>query len=778
MIKRSINIMISMHSKRAFFWGISVLTLFLLLSTSCSNTKFLKGDEKLYTRTWFKWKGKKNVERMPYKAYDVVYTGYVRTNWNYVTFSRSGLAFYNYMKPSRTWGLRHYIWSVMSKPPVLLSQVKPESRLLKIQQSLFDQGHFDSQVSLELRYKGKDKKRVQAIYTLDMKDSYHYRSYHYLSRGAAFDKLIVSDLPNSNIKVGDEYWLLNIKNERQRVADMLRNEGYFFFKPDFFIFDMDTTVGQKKIDADMRVKPNIAAYKKEKYSVNSLRIYFEVDRDSIDAIALEFDTVNHIYFQPQKFFKQKYINRVISILNDSIFKLDNHKNTLSYINGFGIFKQVEMVYSVDSTKNNSLNANLFLNPINPVSVSFEMNFATKSNDFLGPSAVLSLTHANVFHGAERLSLELDGGIEWQKASKRQEYNLGFNSYEVGVKTVLEFPRFLLPFKLKRQSKKYIPKTYTILGYKMIRRVKYYQMSLIHANFGYKWRADNRLLWKIEPLTFNYIKTIGKSQEFSDYLLQYPSVARSFDEQFILGSTYSLTLDRVTKKNIFKNVYNNITIDLAGNMLNLFSVGSENTGGPDDVLGVNYSQYIKVTNDFRYYLHISPVTQLVTRVLVGVGVPYNKSTVLPYIKQYFAGGSNDLRAFYARTIGPGSYKKDNTNTNILLDQSGEIKLIGNIEYRFPITYKLEGAVFLDAGNVWLINEDTSRVGGKFEFNRFYKEIAVGAGFGVRVNLDYVVIRLDAAIPLRRPYKEFDKYWTFTSPHLWRDYILSFAIGYPF
>jgi outer membrane protein assembly factor BamA len=775
---RSINRVISTHSKRAVFLGISVLTLFLLLSTSCSNTKFLKGDEKLYTRTWFKWKGKKKVERMPYKAYDVVYTGYVRTNWNYVTFSRSGLAFYNYMKPSRTWGFRHYIWSVMSKPPVLLSQVKPESRLLKIQQSLFDQGHFDSQVSLELRYKGKDKKRVQAIYTLDMKESYHYRSYHYISHGTAFDKLIIKDLPNSIIKVGDEYWLLNIKNERQRVADMLRNKGYFFFKPDFLIFDMDTTVGQKKIDSKMRVKPNIAAYKKEKYSVNSLRIYFDVDRDSIDAITLDYDTANHIYYQPQKFFKQKYINRVISILNDSIFKLDNHKNTLSYINGFGIFKQVEMVYSVDSTKNNSLNANLFLNPINPVSVSFEMNFATKSNDFLGPSAVLSLTHANVFHGAERLSLELDGGIEWQKASKRQEYNLGFNSYEVGVKTVLEFPRFLLPFKLKNQSKRYIPKTYTILGYKMIRRVKYYQMSLIHANFGYKWRADNRLLWKIEPLTFNYIKTIGKSQEFSDYLLKYPSVARSFDEQFILGSTYSLTLDRVTKKNMFKNVYNNITIDLAGNMLNLFSVGSKNTGGPDNVLGVNYSQYIKVTNDFRHYLHISPVTQLVTRVLVGVGLPYNKSTVLPYIKQYFAGGSNDLRAFYARTIGPGSYKKDNTNTNILLDQSGEIKLIGNIEYRFPITYKLDGAVFLDAGNVWLINEDTSRVGGKFEFNRFYKEIAVGAGFGVRVNLDYVVIRLDAAIPLRRPYKDFDNYWTFTSPYLWRDYILSFAIGYPF
>ncbi len=776
MIKGVVHNIASARSKGRFLWFAAMSLLFVLVLSSCSNTKFLKDDEKLYTRTWFKWKGKKNVERLPYKAYDVVYTGYVRTNWNYVTFSRSGLTFYNYMKPSRTWGVRHYIWSVMSKPPVLLSYVKPEQRLKKMQQSLFDQGHFDSKISLELRYKGKDKKRVQAIYTINMKESYHYRSYNYFSRGTSYDKLILEDMPNSKIKVGDEYWLLNIKNERQRVADMLRNEGYFFFNPDFFIFDMDTTVGNKKIDAILRVKSDIAPYKKEKYSVNNLRIYFEVNRDSIDDIDLKYDSTNRVYYQEQDFFKQKYINREISILDDSIFKLDNHKNTLSYINGFGIFKQVEMVYSIDSTKENSLNANLFLNPIAPISTSLEVNFATKSNDFLGPSAVLSLAHANAFHGAEKLSLQLDGGIEWQKASKRKEYSLGFNSFEIGVKTVLEFPRFLLPFKLKKQSKKYIPKTYTILGYKMIRRVKYYQMSLVHANFGYKWHADNGLRWKIEPLTFNYITTIGKSQEFSDYLDKYPSVARSFDEQFILGSTYSMTIERISKRNVFKNFYNNITIDLAGNVINAFA--NKVSNGPDDILGVNYSQYFKITNDFRHYLHISPVKKLVTRVLVGVGVPYNKSTVLPYIKQYFAGGSNDLRAFYARTIGPGSYKKDNTNTNILLDQSGEIKLIGNIEYRFPITYKLDGAVFLDAGNVWLINEDTSRVGGKFEFNRFYKEIAVGAGVGLRINLDYVVMRLDVALPLRRPYKDFDKYWTFSSPYLWRDYILSFAIGYPF
>jgi len=762
----------------------STLAMFIILSSvlfsSCSNTKFLKDDETLYTRTWFKWHGKKNVKRMPYKAYDVVTTGYARTNWNYILFSRTGLTFYNYLQPSKTWGPRHYLWSVMSKPPVLLSKVNPEARLIKIRQSLFDQGHFDSEVSLELRYKGKDKKKVQAIYTLNMKPSYRFHNFTYLSASSQFDHLIKESMNNSFIKKGDEYWLLNLKNERQRVTDVLRNNGYFFFNPSFLIFDVDTTVGNKQIDALMRVRPQIPDFKKQKYTLSQVNVYFNANRDSIGSVAMEYDTANNIFYQKQDFYKQKYINRIISIKADSLFRVTNHRNTEQYINGFGIFQQNEMVYTIDTTKDNALHANLFVSPIKPISVGLELNFATKSNDFLGPSAILSIAHANIFHGAERLSLQIDGGFEWQKGRKRKEYKLGLNSYEIGMKTVLEFPRFLLPFKVKNQSKKYIPKTYSILGYKLIKRVKYYEMSFAQANFGYKWTSDKKLKWKVEPLTFNYITMLGKSQEFEDYLKKYPSVARSFDEQLILGSTYSFTIDRINKHNIRKNFYENITVDVAGNTVNLLFKTKDRIAedAPDLLFGAKYSQYIKITNDFRNYFHISPVQKLVTRLLIGVGVPYNKSSELPFIKQYFAGGSNDLRAFYARTVGPGSYKKDYSNTNLLLDQSGEIKIIGNIEYRFPISYKLDGAAFIDAGNVWLLNEDTSRVGGQFHFNSFAKDIAVGAGIGLRVNLDYVVVRLDASIPLRRPYKDSGKYWTFSSPYLFRDYILSFAIGYPF
>lgn len=755
------------------------VTMFILLISSCSNTKFIADNEKLYTYTWYNWKGKKNVERLPFKVYDIVSTGTVRTNWNYVTFSRSGLAFYNYLNPDKQWGLRHYVWSIFSKPPVLYSKVNPEQRLIKIKQNLFDRGHFDSSVNLRLKYSGKNDKKVRAIYTITFRDSYKYRNYNYYANSHNIDKLIKESFKETYIKNGVEYWIEDIKRERKRITSLLKNEGYFFFKPDYLIFDIDTTVGKKNIDVALRIKNNVDDNFKEKYSINSVEVYYKIRKDSIDLVKLDYDSTNNIYYQEQKYFKQKYINRVISLLDDSIYKIDNQDNTVNYLSGLGIFKLVETMYSRDSTKQNSLNAHIFLQPIKPVSTSLELNFATKSNDFLGPSAILSVSHANIFRGAEKLTVQLNGGFEWQKHSKRKEYKLGINSFEIGIKTMLEFPRFLLPFRIKNPSRIFIPKTYAIAGYKEIKRVKYYRMSLSQLNFGYKWNKSKNLAFKVEPLTVNVIKMVDKSVEFTDYLNDYPSIARSFDEQLIIGSTYSMTSQKHSKKNIFKNYYNNITIDLAGNLINWFAPRtSASYENGNKVFDLTYSQYFKIVDDFRYYLKISPNKTFVTRIVAGIGVPYNNSTVLPYIKQFFAGGSNDLRAFYSRTVGPGSYQRNNNGSNILLDQSGEIKLIGNIEYRFPISYKLNGAVFLDAGNVWLLNEDTSRVGGKFNSNTFYKEIAVGAGFGARINLDYIIIRLDFSVPFRRPYKTNDKYWTFSSPYFIKDYIISFAIGYPF
>ncbi len=205
----------------------------------------------------------------------------------------------------------------------------------------------------------------------------------------------------------------------------------------------------------------------------------------------------------------------------------------------------------------------------------------------------------------------------------------------------------------------------------------------------------------------------------------------------------------------------------------------NSTEPGKLFGTPYAQFVKLTNDLRYYIYFNAKRQIATRLIAGIGVPFNNSSVLPYVKQYFAGGSQDIRAFYARSIGPGSYKPaDSIPGGVFLDQSGEIKLEGNIEYRFPITYKTSGAFFVDAGNVWLLKEDESRPGGKFEFNKFLNEIAVGSGLGIRLDITYFVIRLDVAVPLRKPYISGKEKWIFNNSSFWSDYVISLAVGYPF
>jgi outer membrane protein assembly factor BamA len=449
----------------------------------------------------------------------------------------------------------------------------------------------------------------------------------------------------------------------------------------------------------------------------------------------------------------------------------------------GAFRSVSISFVESDSVAHHLDANIELVPIKPVQTNLEVNFATKSDDFIGPAAVGSLGFLNVLKGAEQLTIQIDGGFEWQKRSKRKEYELGLNSYEVGGQLKLQIPRFLVPFKLNRQSARYVPKTYASLGWRTIKRVKYYSLNVSQGSFGYNWRTSSETEFTLEPVSINYLNLTETSLEFDKFLNDYPQVAKSFEQQLILGSVYSYTYTASPHWRVINKFYYNGTLELSGNLVNaIYNItGLKDTGSdePGKMLGVPYAQFIKLTNDVRYYITIHKQKEIAMRMLAGIGVPFNNSEVMPYIKQYFAGGSQDLRAFYSRTLGPGSYRPSDTlQENYFLDQSGEIKLMGNIEFRFPVTYRTNGALFMDAGNVWLLKKDATRPGGEFEFNKFYKDIAIGLGTGLRFDFTYLILRLDVAIPIRKPFLEADKRWIFNNPGFFKDYIFSLAVGYPF
>ncbi len=764
---------------------VAVLIIMSLLLNSCSNTKFLKDDEKLYTYTWFSEKGLGKINNKPLKLYELYMVGAAKTNRPFILLPRMNLTIHNYYKPSRKWGPRHYIYRVFNKPPVLLSDANPDFRLKVMKQRLFDMGHFDSDIKLDVKFYGKDEKKARAKYKVLFKPAYTYHNLEFINRKTKTDSIIAGSINESIIIPGHDYWLDELEDERFRLSKILKNQGYYFFNPDYLLFNADTTVGSKQVDLTLVLKDKISKKSHKKYFIRNINVFVNSNKKFLDTInPIDSTYINNCYYKSVGYpYKPKIITKAVSLEPGTQYTFNNHENTLRYLQGMGAFRSVEVFFDeVDSTSN-LLDAKINLVPLKPLVTSLEVNFATKSNDFLGPAAILSIGHMNIFKGAEQLVFQIDGGFEWQKNSKRKEYELGLNSYEIGAQLKLNFPRFLIPFNIKRQSTRYVPKTYTGIGFRTLKRVRYYSMNLSQVNFGYFWRTSPKRAYQFEPVSINYLRLTQASQEFLDFLNNYPQVATSFEEQFIIGSNFSYTYTTNPDKKKSNEFYYNGIVDVSGNLLNsIYKVAGlkdPNSSEPSELFGAPYAQYFKITNDLRYYFKLGEKSLIATRLIGGIGVPYNNSSVLPYVKQYFVGGSQDLRAFYARTVGPGSYHPSDTlKGNLFLDQSGEIKLVGNIEYRFPITYKTFGAFFVDAGNVWLLREDSSRPGGKFEFDKFMNEFAIGSGVGIRIDITYFVLRLDVAVPIRKPYILGKRKWIFNNSEFWGDYLISLAVGYPF
>ena len=286
-------------------------------------------------------------------------------------------------------------------------------------------------------------------------------------------------------------------------------------------------------------------------------------------------------------------------------------------------------------------------------------------------------------------------------------------------------------------------------------------------------------------------TVQQEPAFRDLLETNPLLRQSYEEQFIIGGNYSFfysTLNLDDRKYEKHNFYFNGNIDVSGNLLNLVQRNGtdNNNGGVKEIFGTPYSQFTKVSGDFRYYYKIDKRNLIATRFFAGVGVPYGNAESLPYLKQFAAGGTNTIRAFRSRSIGPGSFAqaRDAGPDSLLLDQTGDISLLANIEYRFDVLGALKGALFVDAGNIWLVNEDVDRPGGEFSTSDFLSETAVGTGFGLRFDADFFVIRLDFAFPLRAPFLPKGDRWVISNidplSKSWRrdNLILNIAIGYPF
>lgn len=764
------------------------ILLFLIgicLLTSCGNKKYLAEGDFLYNGSTFKNTKNTNklLESQKGLTADLSTIFYPEPNERLFGMARTKLWFYNVTKePKKEKGFRNFLKYKVGQPPVLMRETNPDRISNLITNRLYNSGYFTADVSYNLDLGNKEGR---VVYIIDVEPAYKIDSVFFPPDSTELLKRINSGIKKSSLKRGNFYNLKTLKEERQRISDDLRDRGYYYFEPDFILFEVDSTISNKKLNIYVELKPNINPSLLEVYHLDKIYVYPNYDlRNSADATAN--DSVflkEYIYLQKDSAFRPEIIADNIYIKDGEVFSREHHDYTVNRLLGLNSFQFVNIKYDPSENKKNGLVASVQLTPYVRKSIRMELSVKSKSNGFTGPGFEASFKNRNAFRGGELFKINLTTGYETQVGLN----STGLNSFELGLNTELDFPRFLLPFNFSTKLNRYTPHTFIKAGAKMLNRVNFFRMNSLENSFGYKWQESNTKFHELSIVNINYTKLANTEAAFDSILNSNPVIRSSFEEQFIFGSTYSYTFDQRLNNKRKNNYYFKGSVDLSGNLLQAITASGNNAQFGDstniDVLGSRFSQYSRFELNNKYYIKTGKSNQWVNRLIVGVGLPLGNSRSLPYIKQFFIGGGNSIRAFQARTIGPGSYRPEQAsidgtlvNPNLFLDQSGDLKLEYNSEFRFDVYSIFKGAVFLDAGNIWLLNDDELRPGGDFKVEQFYEQLAVGTGFGLRVDPDFFVIRLDLGFPLRKPFLAEGERWVID--RFGKDAVLNIAIGYPF
>jgi outer membrane protein assembly factor BamA len=417
---------------------------------------------------------------------------------------------------------------------------------------------------------------------------------------------------------------------------------------------------------------------------------------------------------------------------------------------------------------------LTLLPQQSYKVEFE---GTHSGGYLGVGLNLSYQHKNLFRRAEQFTLNLKGSYELMKPSEEQPLKF---IQEYGVETGLRLPNFLIPiYKGENFVKRYNPVTNILASYNY-QDMPFYTRTIANMSFGYNWRTGKYNEHFIYPLQFNIVKIERLDSTFANQISTSSYLANAYKDVLILGGNYSYIFNNQLINRSRDYWFVRWNIETAGNMLRAYNRVS-NSEKPDSTthkfMNQPFAQYVKTDIDIRYNYIINPAASMVYRGFFGVAIPYGNSKAIPFERQYFAGGANSIRGWQVRTLGPGTYIPDTTAT--LLNQTADIKIELNAEYRFKLFWVLEGAMFADAGNIWTYKSDNNREGTQFKFNNFYKDLAVGVGTGLRFDFNFFLLRLDFGMKLRDPIIPETNKWIFSNrPYRWRDFTAVVAIGYPF
>ena len=674
---------------------------------------------------------------------------------------RPALARYNMLSDSAK---NKKFWKRKVSPPVLFSQVRPDEITRVLKNRIYHSGYFHNQVTYDTIRNGSRKAKYR--YSILLNQGYRLGQIQFPTGTSQLAVKIKESSENTLLRTGQIYSLETIMEERERIDRYLKENGYLYFNPEFIYLEADSVSEENTVNLSLKIKPNIPPESRISYSIDNV---YSLDDYTLDEYNPDTTNLDPYYFLSTKNDLQpKAIRRGIYLTPGVTYSQSEHSRTLHYLNRLPIIQSASLRFLPGAEKD-QLNTMIYLTKRKQFAYTAEFNTIFRSTNYFGPGAIFSFINRNVGGRAEQLRINLRGRFEMQIADG--DVN---PAYELGLELNYQIPTLKPRLGiLKDRSRN--PQTVISTGFNLFNRLDLYRLNSTFFDFGYRWSKNDIVSHRLDPLSiiFTQIPESSKSDEFKDYLEENPGVRRSFEEQFVLGMGYELTYDpRPSGRSDF---YFRGGVDLAGNLLyggfGLFNA-EKDSAGQYRLFGVPFSQYLRTRLDFRYSFSLSPRNHLVTRFISGIGFPFGNSEVLPYIKQFYIGGTNSLRSFIARSVGPGS----EVPPEGFRDLTGDILLEWNLEYRFTVAGNFKSALFVDIGNVWLFNDDPDRPNGVFRFDTFLDELAVSSGVGFRWDFEFVVARLDLAYTLRTPYLAEGERWN-KDFNIWKP-TFNIAIGYPF
>jgi hypothetical protein len=770
-----------------------MLLIILLTAASCNPTKYVPSGEMLLDRNNLVIS--ETDEPLPHTVTKAALKTYIRQVPNKRIFgARFHLGLYDLSNIEKDRWPHGWLRKI-GEEPVIFDPIAATRSAEQIKSYLWSKGFFNASVSDTVI---TERNEAQVFYNINPGRPYTIGNIKYDIQDSLLYNLVMIDTMNCTIEREMIYDVDLLQKERQRLERFIRDVGFYAFSTEDIYFRVDSSLMRHQVivyyvvarKASLDSQGQVVYSNHKMYRVRD--VYIFCDFDPMQALTggeqytSLFDTTFYkgiYYISPpgKPVVKPEIISQSLYIRPGSLFSLSNVEQTQAHLAELKNYRLVNISFAdegiITGERRNEgmLDGIIQLTPMQRQSFTVELE-GTNSGGNIGGAVNLIYQNKSLFHGAELLNLKLKGAYE-----TLTEDVTGFkNTQQYGIEASLKLPKFLMPFPAKENFiRRHDPRTVLQGGYNF-QKLPIYARSVANLTLGYSWSGNRFTKYTVNPLSFDVVRLHYVDPTFQAAIDTTSYLAYSYRDVRIVGGHYDFLFNNQMIQKSKDYWYLRFGFDAAGNLLNMgYSItGAEKaTDGSYHLFKQPFAQFIKAEIDASYHYKINDLSSVVYRIFAGVGIPYGNSETMPFEEQYFGGGANDIRAWMVRTLGPGSYVLGNTS---FINQTADMKLEANAEYRFKLFWILEGAVFADAGNIWTVRPDKDRPGSQFRFNTFLDDIALGTGLGLRFDIKFLMLRTDFGFKMRDPQStEGTKWRPFAGDYsLKKDMTMVIGIGYPF